>query len=692
MVQKIRRMRRLLARAIVFLSCSFAAACGGDDPVAATPDPPKISSVSPNPLVEGQAAILTGTNFSENAVSNTVTIDDALLPVTAASTRSLTVTIPEGCGPLRIASLRVTVAGIVSSSFSATVAPDPSGDAVQNVSLAVGEQVVYRQPRHCLGLPTNGGAAQYLLGVQSTGRNGNVTRQVTVEGSVFGAALTEPATQVAATAAAPGAAPRLRLSRGNLEASPASGLLQGHRKGHDALMADLVRPVRNPAVRSGALSPQRAPARVVVDGTEVVGQQVDLRVRGLSGDCSAANTTTVTAELRVTTPGSMWWVDVSNRAGGLTDADLQDMATLFDDVILASELAEFGSVGDLDGNGRVAILLTQEVNADTTSGGQTLGFVNPCDFFLRDEPAGLSASNEGEFFYAIAPDPTGAVGVTLAAADLLEILPIIIAHEFTHIIQFSRRVDSPTALDFMAPFVMEGQATLGEEIVGHAVNGNTPGQNFDERVAFNSDDTQVHTLYAAPFSDLVFYYGWPGAPDIPRLAGTPHECTWIDAEVEHPCGGRPLWYGVTWSFLRWASDLYGPALGGEAAFQTALIDGDLSGFDNLEQALAGQGTLEDHLARWAAMLYLDGRPGASPENSMSSWDMLSFSQGFVDTAWLHPTEHAFADFSETVTIRDPSTAYFLVGGSGASSHTLRVTGPSGADLGSDVQVWLVRTQ
>ena len=136
------------------------------------------------------------------------------------------------------------------------------------------------------------------------------------------------------------------------------------------------------------------------------------------------------------------------------------------------------------------------------------------------------------------------------------------------------------------------------------------------------------------------------------------------------------------------------ALGGEAAFQAALIDGDLSGFDNLEDVLdgAGQGTLEDHLARWAAMLYMDGRPGASAENSMSSWDLFSASQVIVETAWLHPVEYGFADFSETVTVRDPSTAYFLVGGPGMSSFTLRVGTPSGSDLASDVQVWLVRTQ
>ena len=149
---------------------------------------------------------------------------------------------------------------------------------------------------------------------------------------------------------------------------------------------------------------------------------------------------------------------------------------------------------------------------------------------------------------------------------------------------------------------------------------------------------------------------------------------------------------MTWSFLRWASDLYGTELGGEAAFQKGLIDSGLAGFDNLEQALAGQGTIEDHLAHWAAALYMDDRPGASAQNSMSSWDLLSVSERLRDTAWLNPQESGFINFTETVTIRDPSTAYFLIGGTNPASYTLRVGAESGSDLDSDVQVWLVRTQ
>jgi hypothetical protein len=658
--------------------------CGGDNSGG-----PTISSVSPSPMVEGQSAVLTGTDFSPNAASNTVTMNNVTLQVTAASETSLTITIPEGCGPLRAASLQVTVAGRAGSIFSSTVAPDPTGPTLQDVALAVGEQVVYRQPRHCLGLPTGGGSARYLLGIQSTGRDGSVTRDVIVDGMVTGAALAAPAPPVASSKAA---VRRPSPPSGDFGASATRALLQRHREGHDALMADLIRPVRDPARRSGAFTAQGAPARTVVNGSEVVGDSVELRVRNSAGDCSLSSTTTVTAELRVKTARSMWWVDVDNPPDGFQDADLQTLSTLFDDVILDTEIAEFGPVNDIDGNERIAILVTQQINADADSGGRTLGFVNPCDFFPRDDATDFTASNEGEFFYAIAPDPVGVVGDTLSVEALLNIMPIILAHEFAHIIQVSRRVASPTALDFMAAFVVEGQATLAEEVVGHVALGNTAGQNLGADMAFDFPDVQPIPWYFSPFADLAFYFGLPGSPDDPRRVGAPQECTWIDDDVDHPCGGRPLWYGVTWSFLRWASDLYGPALGGEAAFQAALIDGDLSGFDNLEEALAGQGTLEDHLARWAATLFMDDRPGASAENSMASWNLFDMSLGLVDVAWLHPVEHPFTNFADTVTVRDPSTAYFLVGGSGFSNHNLRITTPDGSDLGSDVQVWLVRTQ
>ena len=684
-------MRRL-AHSIVFLAFGLVAACGGGDGPTNTDsgtNPSQISSVTPNPMVEGQSAVLTGTNFSPVAASNTVTMDNVPLTVTQASATSLTVTIPPGCGPLRTTSLRVTAAGVVGTAFSAMVAPDPAGDATQSVQLAIGEQVIYRQPRHCFDLPTNSGTAQYLIGIQSAGRLGTVTRDVTIEGTITGTMLVSsvPAAAAQASPSTPGSFNPLPQSFG--EGADAR-LLRGHRARHHALMDDLVRPVLNPAARLGGPSPVGAPARAVVDGTENVGDTVLLRLRKPGRQCGMADTDSVTAVLKAKSVRSMWWADVENPAGGFTNADLEAMGDLFDETIWAGTIAEFGHVNDIDGNGRVVILITKKINEVSDSTGTLLGFVNPCDLFPRDDVS-LFASNEGEFFYSLAPDPMGLVTDTFSVSGLLNILPAIITHEFTHIIQFSRR--EAAGVDFMDSFLAEGQATLAEEVVGHLVLQNGPGQNLDAVVAFDFDSTQVYPWYFSQWIDLVYYFGWPGERDIPRLEGTPHGCTWIAAGIDHPCGGRPLWYGVTWSFLRWASDLYGAALGGGPAFQTALIDSNLTGMENLEQALASQGTLEDHLARWAAMLYMDDRPGASAENSMSSWDLVSITAAIVETAWLHPPERGFINFTETVTVRDPSTAYFLVGAAGASSsYRLRIATPTGANLDSAVQVWLVRTQ
>ena len=80
----------------------------GDAAVTVTPPSPvTIASVSPDPLVEGQSATITGTGFSATASENAVTIDGLAASVTAASTSSLTVTVPTAeCKPARSAQVR----------------------------------------------------------------------------------------------------------------------------------------------------------------------------------------------------------------------------------------------------------------------------------------------------------------------------------------------------------------------------------------------------------------------------------------------------------------------------------------------------------------------------------------------------------------------------------------------------------
>ena len=64
----------------------------------------------------------------------------------------------------------------------------------------------------------------------------------------------------------------------------------------------------------------------------------------------------------------------------------------------------------------------------------------------------------------------------------------------------------------------------------------------------------------------------------------------------------------------------------------------------------------------------------------------------MENAWLRPIRKSYADFSDEIQVRDPSTAFFLVGGSIGPQYSLRVEGAGGGSLGSDMQVWLVRTR
>ena len=82
---------------------------------------------------------------------------------------------------------------------------------------------------------------------------------------------------------------------------------------------------------------------------------------------------------------------------------------------------------------------------------------------------------------------------------------------------------------------------------------------------FESGSYHLGIRYFLPFFDISFFYGRVFSG--PKVADASHECSWLTVSPV-PCGGRPLWYGVTWSLLRWVNDHFGPSFpGGERAIQ-----------------------------------------------------------------------------------------------------------------------------
>src|SRR5713226_1017436 len=109
---------------------------GGNSTGPVTPPSIAITRITPDTLIEGQSATITGTSFSTTAAEDTVTIDGVRATVTGATTTTLAVTVPSySCRPARIAAVSVKVGTQVGTS-SAPLHP------VAFLTLAVGQEAI----------------------------------------------------------------------------------------------------------------------------------------------------------------------------------------------------------------------------------------------------------------------------------------------------------------------------------------------------------------------------------------------------------------------------------------------------------------------------------------------------------------------------------------------------------------------
>ena len=193
--------------------------------------------------------------------------------------------------------------------------------------------------------------------------------------------------------------------------------------------------------------------------------------------------------------------DTINPAGGFVAADFDALAADFDGTIYDVDVDFFGAPSDIDANERIVIVITKEVNKLTTS--SPLAFVSGADLF---PVATCPASNVGEYYWTRAPDPLGTFN---AGEYLLEDARLdnrgLLAHEFAHIIQFSRRMAAGG--EFMTSFMAEGGATAAEEFVGFEYEGRMDGQNYDNSAIYTAFGADPNGYYGF-MGDLLAYFGF----------------------------------------------------------------------------------------------------------------------------------------------------------------------------------------
>ena len=416
-----------------------------------TPPPVFVVSVNPNPLIEGEPASITGVGFSPNVGENTVMVDGVAAVVTQAMFTALNIVVPAfDCLPTRSVDVQVTVATESSNVSSTTASP------ASFLLMAVGDQVLLEAPSgFCMQFDESVGAERYIFGVQSVSEVAATLTPVRVSSTIPAAAPVSPQLPQPALLASP-MGPSLSTSdlrhveRWTRHAAAESAFL------------DRSNSVLNPLLASGGY-PTLAPSRTapaLIPGDVMEGTVLSVRFPGFDTD-SCTDFVDLPVIVRKVGTRAIIVEDQANPANGFVTQDFVDMATDFDGTIYDVDVDFFGEPSDMDTNQRVVIVVTKEVNKLASS---PLAFVAHANLFPATGPGSCPASNEGEYYWTRAPDPLGTFN---AGEYLLDDARLdtrgLLAHEFAHIIQGSRRLAAGG--EFMTSFMAEGGATFAEQFV-----------------------------------------------------------------------------------------------------------------------------------------------------------------------------------------------------------------------------------
>jgi len=297
------------------------------------------------------------------------------------------------------------------------------------------------------------------------------------------------------------------------------------------------RAAQSPAFASAAL---RAPAfelGVSSAVAPVTGSVRDFRV--LSNYASATDSwRTVAARLEYAGANLLLYVDTLTPHAGFSAAALQQYGQYFDQTLYPMDAGAFGQPADVDGNGRVIMLMSPVVNAGTPAAscytqGYVAGFFNGQDFNGASDPN----SNRGEIFYSIVADPQGSYGCAHSVADVSSGEPAVFLHELQHLISYSQHVvvhgGKPAA-----GWMDEGLSLVAEELGSRYYEARCPAP------ACRSTPGQLFPDSSAGFvrNFLLTSYAFASHPDSNSL-------------TLHDDGDFGLaWRGGEWAFMRWLGD------------------------------------------------------------------------------------------------------------------------------------------
>ncbi len=685
---------------------------------------PQVSSVSPNPMVPGATATLTGVNFSTTPANNTVTIGGRTATVTGATATQLTVTVP--CVSSGNVPVQVTTGGMKGVAAAAPL-------QVTERNVGIGQAVVLTSAAEsaCNEIASANGTARYIVSLFSASTSPTSNSPVQLNASPD-ADLSPNAQQAVAPLPDVVTGQPMSLDRiMNVAQTQRSDalhyqLLERNREMHDKLRREL---------GTGGRDRQLRPSRNML-GSDVPPMTRQFRVSNISPPagqtiCSsfyAVNATRVYFDGKLAiyeddaTPAAFKAANNATMAsnyqkiGDQFNADMEPIVrNNFSDILLRDAIT--------DNNGVMVALFTPRIN-NSFSG--VAGFVVSCDQFLNSDTtttpyapggpytgvnssggtANNGASNQGEFFYAYQPTVDAA---GFAAGNNPEnwyrTIRSTFIHESKHVASQAVRVATNAPLE--VSWLEEGTARHSEELwMRNAVDnvawkGNTGFGSLANPINIYCDLRPTASECTAnprrPSVNMLRHFN----PMYTEMFGQ-------NARLLSPFGATAsdnasYWYAISWSLVRYTIDRYGAS---DAAFLTELTQSADVGAANLS-ARAGGVSIDQLLGGWSLALAADDHPllAAAPSADIQfpTWNMRSIFAGLntdpnasgFTLAYPHvPTQLSFGTFNPTAvtTMRGGGFVTYEISGTQTAPQLVRVQGSGGTAIPSTARIAITRIQ
>jgi hypothetical protein len=295
-------------------------------------------------------------------------------------------------------------------------------------------------------------------------------------------------------------------------------------------------------------------------GIKALGVGSDDTFRVLSSLTSSNSYVEVDAEVRCIGDNVVIYVDKAVTDYYLSDSDVNELCEDFDDAS-HTEMALLGDFADVDGDGKVHVLMTKQINElGALGGGIITGYFYAGDYYERSSTNPVS--NYRDIIYTMVPDPDGTYGTQVSKEFAMSnLLPAVLPHELQHAINYNQHV-----------FVSGGQPE--EDWLNEAMS-----HFMEDYLGEGNENPSRYEMYLA--SPSTYGVVTQSSPNLMERGGA-------------------------YLFLRY---LYEQASdGGE--FLSALERSGKIGVDNLESSFTGPAnmdTFSEMMSRWVVALIMTNR-------------------------------------------------------------------------------------